>query len=65
MDTITITIPQVKIEIPIKGLTFDTLENIIFDIMQKIAQIVFAKVLADIGSYLRKKKKTWTAEKHR
>ena len=40
-DMITITIPQVKIEIPIEGLTFDTLESMIFDIIQKIAQIVF------------------------
>ena len=54
MNTITITIPQVKIEIPIEGLTFDFLENMIFDIMQKIAQIVFAKVIADIDSYLGK-----------
>ena len=57
MNTITITIPEVKIVVPIKGLTFDTLENMIFDIMQKIAQIVFAKVLADIDSYLRKNRR--------
>jgi hypothetical protein len=56
-DTITITIPQVKIEIPIKGLTFDTLENMIFDIIQKIAQMVFTKALADIDSYLRKNRR--------
>jgi hypothetical protein len=56
-DTITITIPQVKVEIPIKGLTFDTLENLIFDIMQKIAQIAFSKVLSDIDCYLRKNRR--------
>jgi hypothetical protein len=56
-DTITITIPQVKVEIPIKGLTFDTLENLIFDIMQKIAQMVFTKVLSDIDSCLRKNRR--------
>ena len=57
MDTITITIPQVKIEIPIKGLTFDTLENMIFDIMQKLAQKVFSKALSDIDTYLRKNRR--------
>lgn len=56
-DMITITFPQVKVEIPIKGLTFDTLENLIFDIIQKIAQMVFTKVLSDIDSYLRKNRR--------
>ncbi len=57
MDTITITIPQVKIEIPIKGLTFDTLENMIFDIMQKIAQRVMSKALSEVDKYLRKNRR--------
>jgi hypothetical protein len=56
-DMITITFPQVKVKIPIKGLTFDTLENLIFDIIQKIAQMVFTKVLSDIDSYLRKNRR--------
>jgi len=56
-DTITITIPQVKVEIPIKGLTFDTLENLIFDIIQAIARKVFSKALADIDSCLRKNRR--------
>ena len=56
-DMITITFPQVKVEIPIKDLTFDTLENLIFDIIQKIAQIVFTKALADIDTYLRKNRR--------
>ena len=54
---ITITIPQVKVEIPIKGLTFDILENMIFDIILKIAQIAFSKALTDIDCYLRKNRK--------
>ncbi len=53
-DTITITIPQVKVEIPLKGLTFDILENLIFDIIQKIAQMVMSKALTDIDDCLRK-----------
>ena len=56
-DMITITFPEVKIEIPIKGLTFDILENMIFDIIQKIAQRVFTKVLSDIDCYLRKNRR--------
>ena len=54
---ITITFPEVKVEIPIKGLTFDTLENLIFDIIQAIARKVFTKALADIDSYLRKNRR--------
>jgi len=56
-DMITITFPQVKVEIPIKDLTFDSLENLIFDIIQKIAQMVFTKVLSDIDTYLRKNRR--------
>jgi len=56
-DMITITFPEVKVEIPIKGLTFDTLENLIFDIIQAIARKVFTKALADIDSYLRKNRR--------
>jgi hypothetical protein len=56
-NMITITFPQVKVEIPLKGLTFDTLEHLIFDMIQKIAQIVFTKALADIDSCLRKNRR--------
>jgi hypothetical protein len=56
-DMITITFPEVKIEIPMKGLTFDILENLIFDMIQKIAQMVFTKALADIDHYLRQNRK--------
>ncbi|GAI88796.1 unnamed protein product, partial [marine sediment metagenome] len=41
MDTITITFPQVKVKIPIKGLTLDILENMLFEILQNIARKVF------------------------
>jgi len=34
MDTITITFPQVKVKIPIKDLTFDILEDMLFEILQ-------------------------------
>ena len=56
MDTITITFPQVKVKIPIKGLTFDSIEDMIFEISQNIARKVFEKALTDIDSYLRNKR---------
>jgi len=56
MDTITITFPEVKVEIPIKGLTFDLLENMLFEISQNIARKVFEKAITDIDNYLRNKR---------
>jgi hypothetical protein len=56
MDTITITFPEVKVKIPIKDLTFDILENMLFEILQNIARKVFQKTIADIDSYLRNKR---------
>ena len=56
-DMITITFPEVKIEIPIKDLIFDTLENLIFDITQCLARKVFSKAISDIDHYLRKNRK--------
>ena len=57
MDTITITFPEVKVKIPIKGLTFDILENMLFEILQNIARRVFEKAITDIDNYLRKNRK--------
>ena len=57
MDTITITFPKVKVKIPIKGLTFDILENMLFEILQNIARKVFEKAITDIDNYLRDKRK--------
>ena len=57
MDTITITFPEVKVKIPIKGLTFDILEDMLFEILQNIARKVFEKALTDVDSYLRNKRK--------
>ena len=56
MDTITITFPEVKVKIPIKGLTFDILENMLFEILQNIAHKVFEKAITDIDSHLRSKR---------
>lgn len=53
MDTITITFPEVKVKIPIKGLTFDILENMIFEIYQSIACLTFEKAITDIDDILR------------
>jgi len=54
MDTIAITFPEVKVNAQIKDLTFDILENMIFEISQNIACKVFEKALTDIDSHLRK-----------
>ncbi|MDP2945698.1 MAG: ISLre2 family transposase [Atribacterota bacterium] len=56
MDTIAITFPQVKVKMPIEGLTFDNLEDMIFEISQNIACRVFEKALTDIDDYLRNKR---------
>ena len=55
-DTITIIFPEVKVKIPIKGLTFDIIENMLFEILQNIARKVFEKAITDIDDYLRNKR---------
>jgi hypothetical protein len=57
MDTIAITFPEVKVNTEIKDLTFDTLEDMIFEISQNIARKVFEKAITDIDDTLRNKRK--------
>ena len=52
MNTITITFPEVKVNIEIKDLTFDSIEDMIFEISQHIAGKVFEKAITDIDNYL-------------
>ncbi len=54
MDTITITIPRVKINLDISDVTFDTLENIVFHAVQQIGRKTLEKALFDIDESLRK-----------
>lgn len=56
MDTIAITFPQVKINTEIKNLSFDILEDMLFEISQSIARKVFEKAITDIDNYLRNKR---------
>jgi len=56
MDTITITFPEVKLNTKVKDLTFDNLEDLIFEISQNIARKVFEKAITDIDDYLRHKR---------
>jgi len=56
MNTIAITFPEVKLNTEIKGLTFDSIEDMIFEISQNIARKVFEKALTDVDSYLRNKR---------
>jgi len=56
MDTIAITFPEVKVNTEIKDLTFDSIEDMIFEISQNIACRVFEKAITDIDDYLRIKR---------
>ncbi len=56
MDTIAITFPKVKVDTEIKDLSFDNIENMIFEISQNIARKVFEKAITDIDDYLRTKR---------
>jgi len=56
MNTITITFPEVKVNTEVKDLTFDGLEDMLFEILQHIARKVFEKAITDIDDYLRNKR---------
>jgi len=56
MDTISITFPKVKVNTGIKNLSFDSIEDMIFEISQNIACRVFEKTITDIDNYLRNKR---------
>jgi len=56
MDTIAITFPKVKVNTEIKDLTFDNLEDMIFEISQNVACRVFEKALTDLDDHLRNKR---------
>lgn len=56
MNTIAITFPQVKINLDIKQITFDTLENTVFDVTQEIGRKVIEKTLFDIDNKLREER---------
>ncbi len=58
-DTIAITFPKVKVNTEIKGLTFDSIEDMIFEISQNIARKVFEKALTDTDDCLRIKRGKW------
>jgi hypothetical protein len=56
MDTISIIFPQVKINIKLDNITFDTLEQMAFDVTQRIGRKVLEKALFDIDEKLREKR---------
>jgi len=60
MDTIAITFPGVKVNAEIQNLTFDNLEDMIFEISQNIACRVFEKAITDIDNNLRKNRERGT-----
>ena len=65
MDTITITFPEVKVNTEIKDLTFDILEDMLFEILQNIARKVFEKAITDIDKTLRSKRESSKRERGR
>lgn len=56
MDTIAITFPEVKVNTEIKDLTFDSIEDMIFEISRHIARKVFEKAITALDGYLRNKR---------
>jgi len=60
METITLTFPQVKVNLGINDITFDTLENTVFDITQQIGKKVLEKALYDIDDKLRQTRQKGT-----
>lgn len=53
MDTISIAFPEVKVNLPVEGLTFSTLEQSVFDIVQALGRKVLEKTLIDIDERLK------------
>lgn len=53
MDTISIAFPEVKINLPLDEITFDTLEQMVFDITQRIGRKTLEKALSDTDIALR------------
>lgn len=53
MDTIAITFPAVKINLSLSEITFDTLEQMVFEITQCIGKKAIEKTLSDIDDVLR------------
>jgi len=62
METITITFPEVKVNLNIDELTFDTLENMVFDISQQIGRKSMERALSDIDDKLRESRPKGTLE---
>lgn len=53
MDTISITFPEVKINVKIDEITFDSIEQMVFDITQRIGRKTIEKALFDVDNALR------------
>ena len=53
MDTISIAFPEVKVNLPVEGLTFSTLEQSVFDIVQALGRKVLEKTLIDVDERLK------------
>ena len=56
METITIRFPEVKLEIPILGISFEKLEQLTFDVMRQIGCKAMEDLLKELDDGLRKKR---------
>ena len=62
MDTISITFPQVKVNVKLDDITFDTLEQMVFDITQRIGRKTIEKTLLEIDNALKESRPKGTLE---
>ena len=62
MDTISIEFPAVKVNLPVDDITFDSLEQMVFDITQRIGRKTIEKTLLDIDNALKESRPKRTLE---
>jgi len=62
MDTITVTFPQVNINLPFDDISFNSSEQMIFDISQRIGRKALEKLLHDIDERLKVERPKGTLE---
>ena len=62
MDKISLTFPQVKINLDIQNLTFNSLEQMVFDITRQIGRQVLAKTLEEVDQNLKAERPQGTLE---
>jgi len=54
INTITLEFKAVRVKIPVEGLTFEGLEEMVFDIRQEIGKMAFVNALSEYDAFLAK-----------